>query len=605
MTCREERKTASHAHGSLVQGGKVSDMSSIRILPENVASQIAAGEVVERPASVIRELLDNSLDAGADRIEISIEAGGRRLIRVSDNGRGMDRDDLLLCIERHATSKVRELDDLLSIGTLGFRGEAIPSIASVSRMEITSRPEEYMVAHRVKIDGGHLRAVDETGAPAGTVVVVRDLFFNTPARKKFLRTEKTETYHVMETVSRIALPFRGVHFQLRDGAKTPLLYPASRSELERLAMLLGREVAGRMERVERVVEGMEVRVHLAPPELHRSRGDRILVYVNGRNVRDRLLTRAVMEGYGQRLMKGRFPHVVLALEMDPGEVDVNVHPTKQEVRFRESRRVFRAVVSAVDEGLTRTAGAIFHDSASTRGHHTPGRFSRSLEAEEPAGSYAPRARPGADSGTAERFDGFAQEMFQERPFFVIGQLRNTYILCQTGDGLLMVDQHAAHERIVYERLRKALTSASVQTQPFLIPKRIELSVGEAKALQEHAESLAGLGLEIEPFGGNTFLLRAVPSVLVDSDLDAFLREVISLLEQGGGDIRSDRALDEMLAVMACHGAIRAGKPLTEREMVALLDELQQTELPTNCPHGRPVSREITWGELERMFKRVV
>jgi len=580
-------------------------MSSIRILPENVASQIAAGEVVERPASVVRELLDNSLDAGADRIEISIEGGGRRLIRVSDNGRGMDRDDLLLCIERHATSKVRELDDLLSIGTLGFRGEAIPSIASVSRMEITSRPEEDMVAHRLKIDGGRLRAVEETGAPAGTVVVIRDLFFNTPARKKFLRTEKTETYHVMETVSRIALPFRGVHFQLRVGSRTPLLYPASRSELERLSMLLGREVAGRMERVERVVEGMEVSVHLAPPELHRSRGDRILVYVNGRNVRDRLLTRAVMEGYGQRLMKGRFPHVVLALEMDPGEVDVNVHPTKQEVRFRESRRVYRAVVSAVDEGLARTAGAVVHDSPSTGARDAPRRFSRGLEAAEPAGPYAFPSRPGENSGTAGRFNGSAQAMFQERPFSVIGQLRNTYILCQTGDGLLMVDQHAAHERIVYERLRKALASASVRTQPFLIPKRIELSVGEAKVLQEHAESLAGLGLEIEPFGGNTFLLRAVPSVLVDSDLDEFLREVLSLLEQGGGDLRSDQALDEMLAVMACHGAIRAGKPLTEREMVALLDELQQAELPTNCPHGRPVSKMITWGELERMFKRVV
>ena len=333
-------------------------MSLIRILPESVACQIAAGEVVERPASVARELLDNSLDAGADRIEVRIEAGGQKLIRVSDNGRGMDRDDLLLCVERHATSKVRELEDLFSIGTLGFRGEAIPSVASVSRLEITSRPEESVAGNRIRIEGGRLISVEEIGAPEGTVVAVRDLFFNTPARRKFLRTPKTESYHILETVSRIALPFRGVSFRLLEGERTLLHYPASENEVERLAMLLGRETAQRMETVERAMGPVTVRVNLAPPEMSRSRGDRILVYVNGRNVRDRTLTRAVMEGYGQRLMKGRYPHVVVSLEMDPSLVDINVHPTKQEVRFREGRQVYRAVVTAVDQGLFSSGGSV-------------------------------------------------------------------------------------------------------------------------------------------------------------------------------------------------------------------------------------------------------
>ena len=577
-------------------------MSRIRVLPENVASQIAAGEVVERPASVVRELLDNSLDAAGDRIEVVIEAGGRKLVRVGDNGMGMDRDDLLLSLERHATSKVRALEDLYSVGTLGFRGEAIPSIASVSRLEITSRTEESITAHRLRIDGGRLQSIEETGAPVGTVVSVRDLFFNTPVRRKFLRTAKTETHHVVETVSRIALPYRGVSFRLREGERTLLHYPASEKEVERLAMLLGRETARRMELVERASGPVEVRAHLAPPELGRSRGDRILVYVNGRNVRDRLLTRAVMEGYGQRLMKGRYPQAVIALELDPSLVDINVHPTKQEVRFHDGRAVYRAVVSAVDQGLYGRGGASVHSTFPKR-EADPGPaalFSgtaegqRRYEAPETTGDW-----------TFERSGAPVQQGLRQRPHLVIGQLKNTYILCQAEDGLLLVDQHAAHERVVYDRLRKRARKGAAETQPFLIPKPIELSAAEAGLLEEHGEALARLGLEVEPFGGTTCLLRSVPPVLLEADLDAFLRELLARLKETGGELESDAAMDELLSVMACHGAVRAGKPLSEREMTALLDDLQRTELSTNCPHGRPVSRTITWGELERMFKRVV
>jgi len=577
-------------------------MSRIRVLPENVASQIAAGEVVERPASVVRELLDNSLDAAGDRIEVLIEGGGRKLVRVGDNGMGMDRDDLLLSLERHATSKVRALEDLYSVGTLGFRGEAIPSIASVSRLEITSRTEESITAHRLRIDGGRLQSIEEAGAPVGTVVAVRDLFFNTPVRRKFLRTVKTETRHVMETVSRIALPYRGISFRLREGERTLLHYPASEKEVERLAMLLGRETARRMELVERASGPVEIRAHLAPPELSRSRGDRILIYVNGRNVRDRLLTRAVMEGYGQRLMKGRYPQAVVALEMDPSQVDINVHPTKQEVRFHDGRAVYRAVVSAVDEGLYGRGGAAVQSTF-------PQREADSVPAAPFSGTAEGRRRyetPAAtEDWTFERSGTPVQQGVRQKPHLVIGQLRNCYILCQAEDGLLLVDQHAAHERVVYDGLRKRVRNGAAETQPFLIPKRIELSAAEAGLLEEHGEELARLGLEVEPFGGTTCLLRSVPPVLLEADLDAFLRELLARLKESGGGLESDAGMDELLAVMACHGAVRAGRPLSGREMNALLDDLQRTDLPSNCPHGRPVSRTITWGELERMFKRVV
>ena len=326
-------------------------MNVIRILPEKVATQIAAGEVIERPASVVRELLDNSIDAGSDTILIKIERGGKGLIRVRDNGVGMSRDDLLLSLERHATSKIKSASDLFSIETFGFRGEALPSMASVSRMEITSRPREQLVGYRVKIDGGKLKSIDETGSPAGTIVEVRDLFFNTPVRKKFLRAEKTETDHIVDVLSKIALPFLHIDFRLDDGEKTLLSLPISESDLNRLAILMGRNVAGSMEYLDQQLNELKIKAYLASPDLSRSRGDRIFVYVNYRSVRDRLITRAVIEGYGQRLMKGRYPQAAIFIEMPPALVDINVHPTKQEIRFRDGRHVYQSIVSAIESVL--------------------------------------------------------------------------------------------------------------------------------------------------------------------------------------------------------------------------------------------------------------
>jgi len=334
-------------------------MGLIRILSEKVASQIAAGEVVERPASVVRELIDNSIDAGATRILIKIENGGRNLIRVADNGAGMDRDDLLLCAERHATSKINELSDLFSVRTLGFRGEAVPSIAAISRMVITSRTPDQLAGFRLKLQGGKIKEIEETGAPVGTTVEVKDLFFNTPARKKFLRSAPTETDHIVDTLSRIALPFTSLSFRLDDREKTLLSLPSVDSDVNRLSALFGHEVAGSMIPVEQELHDLRLSGYLSPPEWDRARGDHLFVYVNRRNVRERLLTHAVIEGYGSRLMKGRYPYAVIFIEIDPALVDVNVHPTKQEVRFHQNRLVHEAVKTVVEETLRQKAAALF------------------------------------------------------------------------------------------------------------------------------------------------------------------------------------------------------------------------------------------------------
>ncbi len=574
-------------------------MSTIRILPEKVASQIAAGEVIERPASVLRELLDNSLDAGANRIVIAIEKGGKGLVKVSDNGRAMSRDDLLLCIERHATSKIGTASDLFSVKTLGFRGEAIPSMAAVSRMQITSRPEDQLVAYRLKVAGGKVAGVEETGAPAGTTVEVRDLFFNIPARRKFLRASRTETDHMLDVLVRSALPFPGKAFRLDEGKKTLLNLPASGDLIPRFGILFGRQVAGVMIEAEKAGEDLKIRVYLAPPDYTRSRGDRLFVYVNGRNVRDRLLTKAVIQGYGQRLMKGQYPQAVVFLEVDPAKVDVNVHPTKQEVRFHLSRLVFDTTASTVQKAL---AGSI-HGLAGydiPQGQSWPVRDRVPVHgAAEPTWTY----QEGSRGISFPRGEETAQEPVHWRGPRVIGQLGNTYILCQVEDGLAIIDQHAAHERVVYETLKKGLKTAGIESQRLLVPYSLELSTKETGIITEKGERLSRLGIEIEPFGGNAFLLRSFPALLKHVRWEQFFPELALELEEEKHD--EEDILDRALTVMACHGAIRAGQVLTQQEMTHLLEQLEEMDLPTNCPHGRPVFKRLTYYEMEKMFKRVL
>ncbi len=576
-------------------------MSIIRILPEKVASQIAAGEVIDRPASVVRELMDNGIDAGADRIRIEIEGGGKSVIRVMDNGAGMTKDDLLLCVERHATSKIKTARDLFSIRTLGFRGEALPSIASVSKLEITSRPHDCIEGYRITISGGRFHNIQEAGAPAGTTVVVKNLFFNVPARRKFLRSNHTETDHIVDIVSRIALPFSRIGFKLEERGKPLLNLPASTRMMPRLHHLMGRKVAEAIIEAEETQDGVTVKAFLAPAEFARSRGDRLFVYVNGRNIRDRLVTRAVLEGYGQRLMKGQYPQAAIFLEMDPSMVDVNVHPAKLEVRFHDSRLVYQAIEAAIDKTLKRS----FHGLVDQVHMERAERFrpvQDSLLASEPRWPYADyeekKRAPLGPQGGEDR----ALRQIREAPR-VIGQLGNTYILCQTGEGLLMVDQHAAHERVIYESLRKGLEASKVEIQSLLIPYRLDLSTKEKRVVLAKGGQLSDYGIDLDHFGGNTFLLRAVPAYLKNVNWDTFVSELIGALDEGGGD--QDLVRDRVLTVVACHGAIRAGDPLDLEEMELLLNQLAEMELPTNCPHGRPVFKQFTYRELERMFRRVL
>jgi DNA mismatch repair protein MutL len=573
-------------------------MSVIRILSEKVASQIAAGEVIERPACIVRELADNSIDAGAKKIMIHIEKGGKALVQVTDNGVGMNRDDLLLSIERHATSKIRSVTDLFSIKTLGFRGEALPSVASVSRMEITSRPVDQLIGHRMTLAGGKLKSLDETGAPTGTMVAVRDLFFNVPARKKFLRAVSTETDHVVNTLSRLALPYTDIHFRLDDGEKMVLNLPSSESFPNRLAALFGPQVAASMADGDREWGHVRMRVYLGSPDVSRSRGDRVFLYVNKRSIRDRLLTRAVIEGYGQRLMKGRYPQAVIFVEIDPSMLDVNVHPAKQEVRFHESRFMYQSLSSMVEKSLQQRFSSPYSRGLGDAMDRSP--LAGETMAAEPARAYGPLDREEGMFPTPGRQQALP---LKDRPR-ILGQLNNTYIICQDRDGLLLIDQHAAHERIVYERLKKSYESAAIEAQSFLIPPQMEFSVKEGRVIQKKLDRLAELGLEMEPFGGSTFLLRSFPSALVDVRWDAFLSDLIPVLEEEAG-LSRDQWLDRTWTLMACHGAIRAGQRLSQSEMESLLDQLEEADLPTNCPHGRPVSHKFTYYELEKMFKRTL
>ncbi len=575
-------------------------MNTIRILPEKVASQIAAGEVIERPSSVVRELIDNSIDAKADRILVKTERGGRGLIKVMDNGIGMGRDDLLLCLERHATSKIRTAADLMKVTSFGFRGEAIPSMAAVSRMQITSLPKEALLGNRVRISGGKLLGIEEVGAPPGTMVEIENLFFNIPARRKFLKTPRTEMNHIVDTVLRAAMPFPDISFRLEEGGKEILHLPASSNHRLRLFHLLGKTTGQSILSHETRAEDLHIVTHAAPADFARGRPDRLFVYVNGRNIKDRFVTRAIIEGYGQRLMKGRYPQALVFITIDPAKIDVNVHPTKQEIKFQDGQRVFKAIAAAVHKTLKPVSRVVsaasqpYKDKDARNGMPpAPAMFEQAIPYNPPVARQEkphPREVP--------------VHLKEHRPLQIIGQLGNMYILCQTEDGLLIVDQHAAHERIVYETLKKSLNSAGIEIQNLLMPQEMEFSLQERGILLEKGETLARIGIELDHFGGNTFLLRAVPALLRNVNWQTLISEFISKLAESGSSEDTDLT-DEAVKIMACHGAIRAGQDLTPTEMANLMQQLDKMDLPTNCPHGRPIFRSFTYYEMNKMFKRIV
>ena len=589
---------------------------TIAVLSDNLIDRIAAGEVVERPASVVKELVDNALDAGATEISVLVDGNGTSLIRVNDDGEGVPFDEVALAFERHSTSKIRNEADLAEIATMGFRGEALPSIASVAVVEMVSRPASQESGCRYRVENGRKGSPVAAGCPAGTTVEVRDLFYHVPARLKFMKAPRTEIKYVSEVVNRMALAHPSVHFRLHHGGKRLADYAAATRLQDRVRQVFGD--AG-----SELVPFSLTREHLrctgfasrAPQSFGNTRY--MVTFVNGRFVRDKLLNHAMLKAYDTLLMKGRYPVTLLYLELPHGYVDVNVHPAKTEVRFRRQSELYETVLSAVRGGLRAAAG----DGPMPPPH----------EASDPAGLYRPASghqavrEPGPAYGAATILPGLpleprrpalaggpgfqpgeAPEQSEEGRFSsltVVGQVLGCYILCHGGPGMVLIDQHAAHERVAYQRMHEDLERGRIERQELLMPQLLELPVTEALVLEEQLGALERAGFTLEAFGRNTFSLRAVPALLAEGDYRDAVRAMISELAETGGTAELHRGFQERLMSIACHGVIRANRALEMEEMKALLKDLDETEFATQCPHGRPVMVQFSRGQLERMFRR--
>ncbi|MFW6297168.1 MAG: DNA mismatch repair endonuclease MutL [Desulfosalsimonas sp.] len=580
-------------------------MASIRILPEILSNQIAAGEVVERPASVVKELLENSIDAKSSRIHAEIEQGGRSLIRVADNGAGMSYDDALLAIERYATSKISTESDLAEIRSLGFRGEALPSIAAVSKFHMVTRTADSDSATEILVEGGKIKKVTQTGAPVGTMISAQQLFYNTPARRKFLKTVNTEMGHIADTMACIALSRPEIAFRLDHNKKTIRKWPGAADPFERVADVLGRELENLLYPLKFANTAAGVSGWIADPSVSRSGTSRIYTFVNGRLVRDRTIIYALCEGMRGRLMKGRFPVAVVFIDVPASEVDVNVHPAKQEVRFLKQKQIVEAARVAVEKAWSEGAGRVFKKNIprspapwEEKNFMPRDDFAQNTISQSTA-KYETRLET---SGSPVQTEIFQTGFFADA--VVIGQFQNTYIICDKSGELVLVDQHAAHERIVYERLRSIRhDSKAGSAQRLLMPETVELGHRQAPVIERLLPELNALGFEIEHFGGETFVVKAVPSELAERQIAPLITDIAETAENTGTNAGLSELLDQCIIVMACHGAIRANQALAQNEMTALLNQLDTCENPFNCPHGRPTLIRWSLGFLEKNFKR--
>ena len=624
----------------------------IELLSPRLANQIAAGEVVERPASVIKELLENSLDAGASRLEVDLDAGGVKRIMVRDNGKGIEKEDLHLALARHATSKIHALEDLEAVATLGFRGEALASISSVARLTLTSSRDETGKGWVVAAEGREMETQLAPAAhPRGTTVEVRDLFFNTPARRKFLRTEKTEFNRVDETIKRLALSRFDVSISLRHNGKGVhnLRGGTSRAEMERrVAQLCGPAFMQNALHIDIERSGLRLWGWVAEPAFSRSQADLQFFYVNGRAIRDRVVSHAVRRAFADVLYHGRHPAFVLYLELDPASVDVNVHPTKHEVRFRDSRLVHDFLFGSLHRAL-----ADVRPGQREEGEETAPQVS-GVAAGEFAGqermSLAPASAPASAGGGGFPAAGFGERSSPERiqqqmqgygelhkPFeggvaeapvvaanpsqpwssafaseaegetpplgFAIAQLHGIYILAQNDHGMIVVDMHAAHERIVYERMKSAHAAGGIQAQPLLVPVSMAVSEREADCFEEREEVFTALGFVLQRGGPETLMVRQVPTMLHGAPVEQLVRDVLSdLLAEGSSDRIGDK-INEILSTMACHGSVRANRKLTIPEMNALLRDMERTERSGQCNHGRPTWTQVKLADMDKWFMR--
>jgi DNA mismatch repair protein MutL len=611
-------------------------VGSIRILEPRLANQIAAGEVVERPASVVKEAVENSLDAGAKRIEVDVEAGGVRLLRVRDDGVGIADADLALSLARHATSKIDSIEDLEAVASLGFRGEALASIASVSRLLLTSnRDEDSSFGHQALCEGRDMAVtVRPAPHPRGTTLEVRDLFYNTPARRKFLRTDKTEYGHVYEVLKRQALSRPDVSFTLRHNGKQTLQLAAAENEAQRarrVAQICGGDFAERTVPIQRDAGDLRLWGWVAEPTFSRSQADMQYFFVNGRVIRDKLVSHAIRQAYRDVLFHGRHSAFVLFLEVDPAGVDVNVHPTKHEVRFRNSRAVHDFLFGTLSRALAdvrpgqsvatseiiesalpphqSSMGLPVGGPSSTRSFSEFSQdrsegFATTVVGSQTPGSPAQGWRGHAAQSTSSPQPEFSGEPADIPPLgFAIAQLHGVYILAENQHGLVVVDMHAAHERITYERLKQARDSSGITGQPLLVPQTLAVSNREAAIAMEQSDELAALGLLLDASGEESVIIREVPAALINGDAEALVRDVLSDLLMFGTSDRISSSLDALLSTMACHGSVRANRRLSLPEMNALLRDMEETERSGQCNHGRPTWVQQGMVDLDRLFLR--
>ena len=649
-------------------------MGKIHVLPERVANQIAAGEVVERPASVVKELLENALDAGSTRIRVNVEAGGKKVVQIVDNGCGMVRDDTMLAFERHATSKIKDTEDLLNVATLGFRGEALPSIGSVSRLHMETRAREESAGTILEINGGKIVRVEEAGLPEGTSITVRDLFFNTPARKKFLKAESTELSHIASLVTHYALAHPDKHFELHSATNAMLVAPPVADHRERVYQVFGQEVLDQLiplvavQPLERVglpqpppwrrdpnaeaPEPGEVRLHgfASKPEIQKLNRNSIYIFVNGRLIRDRLIQHALTEAYRNILPPTVYPVVLLFLEMPGAEVDVNVHPSKTEVRFRQQSVIHDFVRESVRAALMKARPVPqflteIHAQPSASPGLTPGAREAGLPMapwRDPGGPWeggfalqgppapALESRFQFEGGIAVEADaavslarapeavvpdhGCAPPIAQEaqtpptleslRTLKPLGQIRNSFILAVNEDGLWIIDQHVAHERVLFEKVRRQRAEQRVESQRLLMPLVIELTPAQQAVFSEIAEELSRNGFEAEPFGTRSVAVKMAPAGIEATRVEHMLHEIFEQFAREEQAINLDAVRERIAASIACHAAIKVNMPLEQKKMEWLLAELARTEHPMTCPHGRPVVLRYSMQDIQKAFKRI-
>lgn len=607
----------------------------IALLDEHTANRIAAGEVVERPASVVKELVENSIDAGATAITVTLEEGGKELIKVTDNGFGMTREDAVLSLQRHATSKIRDAEDLDAIGTLGFRGEALPSIASVSVVEVITKHQAEMDGVRLEVEAGTITNLEGVGVPQGTTIAIRKLFFNTPARLKFLKTSQTELGHITDLVGRFAMAYPSIHFRLIHGSREMLSSPATGKAINSITQVMGKDAAKQLSPIAFETQAMRVTGYVSNPSLTRiNRTDQVF-FVNGRPVRSRTMTHALDTAYRGLLMPGRYAVAIVFVELAPELVDVNVHPTKAEVKFSSEQEVHSAVHKAVNAALMQGAAApiitdtmqrpsqplrLAPDQPMPHQGVLLGRPPVDLAAFQDALKRR-RDEAIADPGTADPFvwqpgvgvpieespvpeaDFDAIRTVALRSVKVIGQARNTYIVAQCEDGVLIIDQHVAHERVLFDRMIESNDDRRAAMQGLVIPVSLSLSAKEAAIVSQRLDQLRQVGFELEPFGSDTYMMRGAPASLKPADCEAVLRDMISELV----DLSVAKHLlvkaEQVLITASCKMAVKAGDPLSHEEMNQLITDLLQCKNPFVCPHGRPIIVSLSNWELDRKFRR--